>query len=528
MTLSYEELNARANRLAHYLRGEGVQPDTRVGLCAERGPEMVIGVLAVLKAGGAYVPLDPDYPSQRLGYLLSDSAPVLLLVDEAGREALAGQPLEMPVVDLKADAQSWAACGSGDLSAEEIGLRSDHLAYVIYTSGSTGEPKGVMIEHRGVCNLAVAQIREFGVEPNSRVLQFASISFDACVSEVMMALCCGAALHLVGQEGVLAGEALSRVLQERRITHVTLPPAVLPGLGDPGELSGVGTVICAGEALPQAQVMRWAASRGLFNAYGPTEATVCASVYRCEGREEGEPPIGRPIANTKIYILDAQRRPVPIGVSGEIYIGGAGVARGYLNRPELTAQRFVADPFSAGAGARMYRTGDLGRYRADGNIEFLGRNDDQVKVRGYRIELGEIEAQLRAHAGVREAVVVAREEEGGGKRLVGYYVPEGGEEPETESVRERSPREHLKGRLPEYMVPAALVRLEALPLTANGKLDRRALPAPEGEAYVHGEFEEPRGEVEMRWRKSGSSCSKSSGWGGRTTSSSSAGTRFWR
>ncbi len=500
VTLSYGELNARANRLAHYLREQGVQPDTRVGICVERGPEMVIGLLAVLKAGGAYVPLDPDYPSQRLGYLLSDSAPVLLLVDEAGREALAGQPLEMPVVDLKADAQRWAACGSGDLSAEEIGLRSDHLAYVIYTSGSTGEPKGVMVEHRGVCNLALAQMRTFGVGADSRVLQFASISFDACTFELVLALCRGAALHLVTSEGVLAGEALERVLKERRITHVTLPPAVLPGLGDPEELSGVGTVICAGEALPGVQARRWAANRALFNAYGPTEATVWVSVYRCEGEEQSEPPIGRPIANTKIYILDAQRRPVPIGVAGEIYIGGVGVARGYLNRPELTAQRFEADPFSTDRQARVYRTGDLGRYRTDGNIEFLGRNDDQVKVRGYRIELGEIEAQLRAHAGVREAVVVAREEEGGGKRLVGYYVPEGGEEPETESLREslkESLREHLKGRLPEYMVPAALVRLEALPLTANGKLDRRALPAPEGEAYVHGEFEEPRGEVEI-------------------------------
>ncbi len=500
VTLSYEQLNARANRLAHYLRGEGVQPDTRVGLCVERGPEMVIGLLAVLKAGGAYVPLDPDYPSQRLGYLLSDSAPVLLLVDEAGREALAGQPLEMPVVDLKADAQSWAACGSGDLSAEEIGLRSDHLAYVIYTSGSTGEPKGVMVEHRGVCNLALAQIGAFGVEADSRVLQFASISFDACVSEVMMALCRGAALHVVGKKSALMGEALARVLEERRITHVTLPPAVLPGLGEAGQLSGVGTLICAGEALPRELARRWSAGRRLLNAYGPTEATVCASVHHCHEQEQGEPPIGRPIANTKIYILDAQRRPVPIGVAGEIYIGGVGVARGYLNRPELTAQRFEADPFSTDRQARVYRTGDLGRYRTDGNIEFLGRNDDQVKVRGYRIELGEIESQLRAHAGVREAVVVAREEEGGGKRLVGYYVPEGGEEPETESLREslkESLREHLKGRLPEYMVPAALVRLEALPLTVNGKLDRRALPAPEGEAYVHGEFEEPRGEVEI-------------------------------
>ncbi len=496
VTLSYEQLNEKANRLAHYLREQGVEPDTRVGLCVERGPEMVIGVLAVLKAGGAYVPLDPVYPRQRLQYLLTDSAPVLLLVDEAGREALAGRPAELSVVDLKADAHRWSQCPSRNLPGEEIGLRSDHLAYVIYTSGSTGEPKGVMAEHRGLCNLVVAQIRDFGVEPNSRVLQFVSFSFDACVEELMMTLCAGAALHLVAKSGVLAGQVLARALEERRITHVMIPPAMLSGWADSEPLPGVGTLITGGEALPEAQVRRWAMGRALFNAYGPTEATVCASMHRCHAEAHGKPPIGRPIANVRIYILDAHRRPVPIGVPGEIYIGGVGVARGYLNRPQLTAERFVADSFSTDFRARMYRTGDLGRYRADGNIEFLGRNDDQVKVRGYRIELGEIEAQLRAHAGVREAVVVAREDEGSQKRLVGYYIAEAGEEPEVASLREDL-KEHLRKRLPEYMVPAALVRLEALPLTANGKLDRKALPAPEAEAYAHEDYEEPRGEVEV-------------------------------
>ncbi len=492
LLLSYEELNARANRLAHYLRELGVQPDARVGICVERGPEMVVGMLGTWKAGGAYVPLDPAYPRERLRYLLTDSAPVLLLVDQAGRMALGDLPLAIPAVDLRSEAQHWARCPDRDLSAEETGLRSTHLAYVIHTSGSTGQPKGVMVEHRGVCNLAIAQIRTFGVKADSRVLQFASISFDACTFELVLALCRGAALHLMTREGVLAGEALARVLEERRITHVTLPPAVLPGLGSPEDLSGVGTVICAGEALPRVQAKRWAAGRTLFNAYGPTEATVWASVHQCQAQEEGEPPIGRPITNTKIYILDAHKRPVPIGVVGEIYIGGAGVARGYLNRLQLTAERFSTDPFSDEAGARMYRTGDLGRYQADGNIEFLGRNDDQVKVRGYRIELGEIESQLRACLGVGDALVIAREEEGGQKRLVGYYVVEPGHEPEVESLRDQ-----LKTRLPHHMVPAALMRLDRLPLTVNGKLDRKALPAAEEAAYAHAKYEEPIGEMEV-------------------------------
>jgi amino acid adenylation domain-containing protein len=400
--LSYAQLNAQANRVASYLREQGVGADARIGLCVDRSLDMVVGLLAILKAGGAYVPLDPSYPAQRLKYLLKDSDPVLLLTDAAGRAALSAETLSIPVVDLEGDRDRWSQRPAQNVRAAELGLKSDHLAYVIYTSGSTGEPKGVMVEHRGICNLVQAQSAAFEVEPGSRVLQFASMSFDACVSEVMVTLCSGASLHL-GRRGEMLD-----LLETSRITHVTLPPVVLEGLE--AGLEELRTLVVAGEACSESVVKRWAAGRTFINAYGPTEATVCASLYRCRPDEDGAPSIGRPIANTRIYILDEHRRPVPVGVEGEIYIGGVGVARGYLNRPQLTAERFVEDPFSSDPKSRLYKTGDVGRWRADGNIDYIGRNDHQVKIRGYRIELGEIEARLLEHARVREAAVLARED----------------------------------------------------------------------------------------------------------------------
>jgi amino acid adenylation domain-containing protein len=474
LTLSYAELNLRANRLAHHLRALGVRPDRRVAICVPRSLEMVIGLLAALKAGGAYVPLDPAYPVERLAHMLADSEPVVLLASLAlpdGLDRFLGGGLAILDPRLPLDGLPGT---NPDPAA--VGLTPRHLAYVIYTSGSTGQPKGVMIEHRGVCNLVQAQIRAFGVEPGSRVLQIASFSFDASVSEILMALCRGAALHLPAPGVCLAGGTLIRALERGRITHATLTPAVLAALPAHIQLGSVRTLVVAGDTVTEAVVRRWAPGRRLINAYGPTEATVCATLHECCAQGLGNPPIGRPMANTRIYILDGQGRPVATGVTGELHIGGVGVARGYLNRPELTAERFPADPFSPTPHARMYRTGDLGRWLPDGTIEFLGRNDLQVKVRGFRIELGEIEARLLEHPAIREAVVVARRDDRRReKRLVAYLTSDFLLEADTL-------RTHLADRLPSYMFPTAFVRMEALPLTPNGKLDRRALPAP-GDEY---------------------------------------------
>ena len=487
-SLSYRELNRRANQVAHYLRRLGVKPDARVGICVERGLEMVVGLLGVLKAGGAYVPLDPAYPEERLRWMLEDSAPVALLTQGHLEGLYTGLSEALPVVDLSAPVGVWSSESDTNLECAAIGLTSEHLAYIIYTSGSTGAPKGVMVEHHGLCNMVVAQIESFGVGSDSRVLQFASFSFDASISEVLMALCRGASLHIPQQGEVLADENLNQAVAQHEITHVTLPPVVLAGLPETAELRTVRTLIVAGDAIARSVAMRWLEGCRVINAYGPTEATVCATLYECHGRELGNLPIGRPIANTRIYILDSAREPVPVGVAGELYIGGAGVARGYLNQPTLTAERFVRDPFVEEAGARMYKTGDLGRWLGDGTIEFLGRNDFQVKIRGFRIELGEIEERLRKQEGIREAVVIAREDEPGEKRLVAYYTCGEGEG----SVSVEELRAQLGATLPEYMVPAAYVRLERMPLTVNGKLDRKALPEPEGEAYGIREYEAPR------------------------------------
>ncbi|MES1260290.1 MAG: amino acid adenylation domain-containing protein, partial [Acidobacteriota bacterium] len=448
-------------------------------------------LLGVLKAGGAYVPLDPAYPAERLRYMVEDSGSAAVLTEGDLKGLFSGMGL--PVLDLRDAAAEWGEESAGNPDGQEIGLNSEHLAYVIYTSGSTGTPKGVMIEHRGLCNLAIGQIRSFAVKPDSIVLQFASFSFDACISEILMALSLGASLRLIPQREVLVSGALVEFLEQHRITHATLPPAVLEALPELREPNWQGTLIVAGDRLPDVWARRWSRACRLINAYGPTEATVCATLYDCATERLGDPPIGKPIANTRIYILDGSGEPVPVGVRGELYIGGAGVARGYLNRPELTAERFLKDPFVAGGQARMYRSGDLGRWLPDGNIEFLGRNDYQVKIRGFRIEVGEIETRLAEHEGVREAAVLAREDTVGDRRLVAYYTcgDSGEGNPGAETLRR-----YLAGKLPEYMVPAAYVRLEKFPLTQNGKLDRKALPAPDGDAYGVRGYEAPVGEIE--------------------------------
>ncbi|WP_338805056.1 amino acid adenylation domain-containing protein [Xenorhabdus griffiniae] len=491
-SLSYDELNKRANRLAHHLIALGVRPDDRVAICIERSLEMVIGLLGILKAGGAFVPLDPTYPATRLTYMLNDSAPVALITQttmtEIGNSHLPTILLDIPddsVLDEKSEENP---------EVQTLGLTSRHLAYVIYTSGSTGQPKGVMIEHRSLCNLITTQQDILTISPDSRILQFASNSFDACIWECCMALLAGARLYLARRENLLPGTTLFHYLETHAITHALLSPTALATMDSlPATLQ---TLIVGGEACPPTLTKRWAQGRQMINAYGPTEATVCATLCRCESQGNHAPPIGRPIANTQIYILDIHGQPVPCGVVGEIYIAGVAVARGYLNRPELTAERFLINPLASEHNARMYKTGDLGRWLPDGKIEYLGRNDFQIKLRGFRIELGEIEARLRQCHGVREAVVLPCEKlpcenSSVAKQLVAYLLPQTGVELEPMALRQQ-----LAQQLAEYMIPSAFVTLDAFPLTPNGKLDRQALPKPDHTAIVTRSYQAPIGEAE--------------------------------
>ncbi|HEU4561307.1 MAG TPA: amino acid adenylation domain-containing protein, partial [Longimicrobium sp.] len=471
--VTYAELNARANRLAHHLRGLGAGPDVRVGICLERSIEMVVAVLATLKAGGAYVPLDPEYPAERLVYMLQDSAPAVLLTQRSlsGQFDGSGVPIEV----LDGDVSAWTA--QPDSNPGRGALTPENLAYVIYTSGSTGQPKGVMNGHRGVINLLAWGERHWELTAGDAVLQRTSLSFDVSVRELFSPLVAGARLVLVRPGGQREVDYLVEVIRRREISTMVLTVSHMQAFLDHPGLEGCSSlrrIVLGGESIPVgmlAELQTRLPEARLYHEYGPTEATVTSTVRTCGA--EGEAPgasIGGPISNTRVYLLDARGKPVPVGVAGELYVGGAGVARGYLGRPELTAERFVADSFGAEPGARLYRTGDLGRWLADGTIEFLGRVDTQVKVRGYRIELGEIEAVLRQAPGVTDCAVVARQDETGTPRLVAYVV--GG-------VEAGGLRDHLRRELPDYMVPAVYVPLERLPLTPSGKLDRKALPAPE-------------------------------------------------
>jgi amino acid adenylation domain-containing protein len=412
--LSYRELNERANQLAHYLRRIGVGPEVLVGLCVERSFDMIVGILGVLKAGGAYVPLDPAYPQQRLAYILDDAGVSVLLTQKTVESRLPRRAARVVVLEEK-----WDEISAESKQNLENEASPQNLAYVIYTSGSTGRPKGVMLRHAGLCNMAIALLKHFFVSSDSRVLLFASFGFDASVEEIFTALVSGASLHLVSQETLASGSDLIQLLREQEITNITLTPSVLSALPDVA-LPDLHTIVSAGESCSRDLASRWSSGRHFVNGYGPTEATVCASSYLVdEIPDRTSIPIGRPIDNVQLYVLDDQLSPVPVGVPGELYIGGAGLARGYLNRPELTAERFIPHPFSEEPGERLYRTGDLARYLPDGNVEFLGRMDDQVKIRGFRIELGEIEAVLMDHPQVEEAVVVADRER---NQLHAYYT----------------------------------------------------------------------------------------------------------
>jgi amino acid adenylation domain-containing protein len=492
--LTYAELNARANRLAHYLAGLGVEPDARVAVCLPRGVEMAVGLLAVLKAGGAYVPLDPDYPADRLRMMVQDSHPDALL-SHAALQALADDLVrgtDVPVVRFGADDAAWSRLpGTNPVR----GLTPEHLCYVIYTSGSTGRPKGVMNEHRTVVNRVAWAERAWGIGADDAVLCQTSLSFDGSVRELFLPWAAGARVVMACPGGHRDPDHLLGLIARERLTTLNLVPSLLQVLLEhprAEEMSGLKRVICAGEALPGALLRRALArlpQTALHNLYGPSEAATAMAALRCSpAQARATVPIGRPTANVRTYVLDPAGRPVPVGVAGELYVGGTGVVRGYLDRPGLTAERFLPDPFSAAAGARLYRTGDLARWLADGSLEFLGRNDFQVKVRGFRIEPGEVEARLREHPEVREALVVASGA-GGETRLVAYYVA-------PAPADAQALRAHLAARLPDYMVPAAYVRLDAFPLTPNGKLDRRALPAPDAGAFATRPWEAPRGEVE--------------------------------
>ncbi len=483
--LTYAELEARARSLAGVLRARGIGPEVRAGVCMERGVDAVVALLGVLEAGGVYVPLDPAYPAERLAFMLADSGARVVLT--AARFAGRLPEFDGEIVALDTPGENDDAADEGGnavagcpLFPVPCSLAPDHLAYVVYTSGSTGTPKGVMVSHGAATGLLSEAVETFGAGPGSRVVQTASLSFDASLLEVFLALLSGAALHVADRETVLSGTALGTLLREREIDVWVSTPPLLESLPDT-DFPALRTVSTGGERCTAELAARWSAGRRLLNMYGPTEATIYATGHPCAAGAPQAPPIGRPVAGARAYVLDRRGEPVPAGVPGELYLGGAGLARGYLGRPGLTAGRFVPDGVSGAAGARLYRTGDRARWLASGELEFLGRVDEQVKLRGLRIEPGEVEAALLEHPGVRAAAVAVREDAPGRRALVAYVAAADGDVSAAE-VRERARR-----RLPEYMVPAAVVVLEALPLTPAGKLDRRALPAPAeagGEGYV--------------------------------------------
>ncbi|KAF9995974.1 hypothetical protein BGZ79_010306, partial [Entomortierella chlamydospora] len=493
--LTYAELNESANRLAHQLIEMGVRPDMRVALCVDRSLAMIVGLLAILKAGGAYVPLDPAYPSDRLAYMLADAAPIILLADNRGKTSLKDADLaSLATLDPNNSLPSSPLSSPSVTPNPHVqGLTSRHLAYIIYTSGSTGKPKGVMCEHQGLVNLVSTRPSVLGVGSGSRVLQFSSLSFDASIDWIFSTLCFGGSLYIIPDHIRLDRGQMWKFLERNAITHAELTPALLLDSKDLTPLSTPLALVMGGEALPPTllQALKALVPRGsIINSYGPTETAIEALIWKCPEDFRGDiVPIGRPVANKRLYVLDVHRQPVPLGAMGELYIGGVGIARGYLNRPDVTANVFLPDPFASDDQSIMYKTGDLVRYLPDGNIVYLGRTDYQVKIRGFRIELEEIEARLCDHPIVDEAVVLAMGE-GNNKRLVAYLV--------TECLEglAHTLHAHLSTKLPEYMVPAAYVRLDVLPLTPNGKLDRRALPEPDSEAFVSQGYEAPQGEIE--------------------------------
>jgi amino acid adenylation domain-containing protein len=486
--LCYGELNARANQLAHHLKSLGVGPDILVGLFLERSFEMIIGLLGILKAGGAYVPFDPAYPAERLGAMLEDARVRVLLTQRRLVEKL--PRTDARVICLDSD---WEIISSNSADNPSIEIAPDSLAYVIYTSGSTGKPKGVLIEHRSLANYIEAASEEFAIKPDDRVLQFASISFDTSAEEIFCALASGARLVLRTDSMLGSTSTFLRQCEGWQITILDLPTAYwheltasiyAEGLSLP---PSIRLVIIGGERALGERLAMWRKSVGarvrLVNTYGPTEATIVAAMSDLsklinDTAVMEDVPVGHPVRNVQTYILDKNLLPLPAGLTGELHIGGAGLARGYLNSPALTSEKFIENPFSDGRGARLYKTGDLARYQSDGSIQIVGRTDDQVKINGFRIELGEIESALCSHNKVRAAVVLAREDKPGEKRLVAYAALEMGRQSDRPEVIGEL-RAFLKTKLPAYMVPSAFVLMEGLPVSPNGKIDRKSLPPPE-------------------------------------------------
>lgn len=472
LELTFLQLNDRVDRLAQQLQNIGVGSESLIGVFMDRSVEMVVAILAILRAGGAYLPLDPAYPTERIALVIADSEAPVILTTDRNRERL--PTMSSLALSLEGEATVTADRLPNSISSPANG---QNLAYVIYTSGSTGTPKGVMVEHRNVLSFFSAMDRVLGTEPGVW-LAVTSISFDISVLELLWTLTRGFKVVLHGEEGT---HTIASEIVHHGVTHFQSTPSLARMLmTNPHSLTALGSVkkmLIGGEALPVSLVipLQRVITGEIYNMYGPTEATVWSTVYQIPASSAYKTniPIGRPLANTRAYILDSQLMPVPSGEPGELFLGGEGVARGYWKRPELTAERFLADPFES--GSRMYRTGDFVKCLPDGDLEFLGRIDSQVKVRGYRIELGEIEAALERRPGVRQAVVLAREDRPGDKRLVAYVIPSEGDSSTSQALRAG-----LESILPEYMLPSHFVFLEQLPLTANGKVDRNALPAAFG------------------------------------------------
>ncbi|HJP93088.1 MAG TPA: amino acid adenylation domain-containing protein, partial [Pyrinomonadaceae bacterium] len=474
--LTYAQLNQRANQLAHHLRRLDVGPETFVAICLERSLEMVVGVLGILKAGGVYVPLDPSDPQQRLSFTLSDSQAPVLLTQASLAVNFVGQRARVLCLDT-----DWNVISGESEENPAVAIGPDNLAYVIYTSGSTGQPKGVLVTHGAINNHMLWKRENTPLTATDRVLQKTSFTFDASISEFFLPLMCGAQLVLARPYGHQDSAYLVETMAQQEITLVHLVPTMLRAVLAEKDISrcrSLRRVFCGGEPFTPDLRERFFsvfAEAELYIMYGPTEAAVDVTYWPCErGSEDSYVLLGRPLHNVQLYVLDTQLRPVPIGVTGELYLGGINLARGYLNRPELTAERFIPNPFSATPGTRLYRTGDLVRYLEDSRLEFLGRRDSQVKLRGFRIELGEIESVLDQHESVRACVVLARQGRTGEKILVAYVVPKDGQTVVTAELRQ-----YLNERLPSYMIPTTFVSLEALPLLSSGKVDRKALPAPE-------------------------------------------------
>ncbi len=497
-SLTYSELNSRANQVAHYLRSRGVGQDVLVGVCMERSIEMVIALLASLKAGGAYMPLDPEYPAERLRVVLEEANPPVVLTQAHLLNLVPATKADCLCLDT-----DWELVAGEPASNLEIEVRGKDVAYAIFTSGSTGKPKGVLNVHEGIVNRLLWMQDAYSLHPGDRVLQKTPFSFDVSVWEFFWPLMTGATMVVAEPGGHRDPNYLLQLIKQERISTMHFVPSMLQMFLEAQgveECTSLKKVFASGEALPYEVQKRFfeRLHAELHNLYGPTEAAVDVTYWECQRNGNNKiVPIGRPIANTQIVILDASQHPVPVGVAGELHIGGVNLARGYLNRPDLTAEKFVPNPFPELDTDRLYRTGDLARFLPDGNVEYLGRLDHQVKIRGFRIELGEIENALSAVPGVMEAVVIAREDTPGDKRLVAYYTTSTSGEIELQSVSTEQFRTHLSAGLPEFMVPAAFVRLDSFPLSSNGKLDRKALPAPADEAFANCSYEAPGDEAEQ-------------------------------